>query len=729
MKPSRPTLLIAPRYLILSLSLSLSLQLAYLGGYCADDKRPIKEDAVLWVKNNGGNPKDMKPFAEKIQALPREEKAQLVKVIQPFLSSRKWQEQANAIYLLGFLGEAAAPAVPIIIKAMDAEMSNVAWEAPPALAKIGAPAVSPLIMAIKAESPGVSKRIYNLTKCVEELGPRAAAAAPALVPFLENGHNTGAIAALEAVGPSCLPSICKGFDKDPTGAITVHADYVFEKLGVAPSTRAIVEYLKSRPSAHGQKNAILALSRMKPAPDKIAVQALCKVLAEGNQETMANAANALEAIGPSAAPDILELASHNNPSVKALVQKILRSYGTDKTAAAASVKVLVNKLNNPSAREAAEAAATILKLSPDKAQALTKMRQLLTSKTPGESAAALRALPLAEGGGKMLTENLIKILKEGETGDRILAAEALGSIGPAARAAVTPLIEAATKEHPIVVSGREGFNMTGEVHREAIIALGKIGKDAAPAIPLFCKLLKDPSQRLSHKDIYIALAGMQGACLPALPTVIECLKANSNEREDIIALLVQLGPAARVAEPELRKLVLSTANGDHHLKLKAYQALLAVQPDSNKTLGDTRSMLKESNSDFQEAALKQIIKHPSLASNPEIAVLLTKGLSSSYYNVKQLCLEAIARGGTSDDSLLPRLIKENIGCSYSQPQKDNAFAAIKKMDPTGAKTIPLLQKPLQDAFSVRGAVELLEFIGSPQCLSIAKETRKHWKLQ
>lgn len=722
MKLLRSKLLIAP------LCLTLSLQLASPCGYCAGAKRPIKEDAVLWVKNNGGNPPDMQPFAEKINALPREERAQLVQVIQPFLSSRKWEEQANAIYLLGFLGEAAAPAVPAIIKAMDAEMSNVAWEAPPALAKIGAPSVPPLIIAIKTESPGLSKRIYNLTKCVEALGPKAAAAAPALVPFLDNGHNTGAIAALEAIGPSCLPAICKGFDKDPSGAITVHADDVFQKLGIAPSTRAIVDYLRSKPSSPGQKNAVLALSRMKPAPDKIAIPSLCKVLAEGKPETMENAADALEAIGPSAAPDILELASHNNPSVKALVQKILRTYGTDKTAAALSVKVLVNKLNNPSAQEAAEAAATILKLSPDNAQALGKMRQLLTSKKPGETAAALRAVPRAEGGGRLLTETLIKILQEGDTGDRILAAEALGSIGPAAKAAVRPLIDTASKEHPIVVSGREGFNMTGEVHQASLVALGKIGKDAAPAIPLFCKLLKDPSQRLAHKDIYIALARMQVAALPALPTVLECLKAYGNEREDIIALLTQLGPTARAAEPELRKLVLSTANGDQHLKLKAYQTLLAVQPDSNRTLGDTRSMLKESDSDFQEAALKQIIKHPSLASNPEIAVLLTKGLSSSYYNVKQLCLEAIARGGSPDDSLLPKLIKENIGCSYSQPQKDNAFAAIKKMDPTGAKTITLLQKPLQDALSVRGSVELLEFIGSPQCLSIAKETRKKWKL-
>lgn len=723
MKSFRQSLLIAP------LCLALSLQLASLRAYCSDGKRTMKEDAVLWVKNNGANPKDMKPFAEKIERLPKNEKVQLVQVIQPFLMSKKWQEQANAIYLLGFLGEEAAPAVPGILKAMDAEMSNVAWEAPPALAKIGALSVPPLIIAIKAESPGVSKRIYNLTKCVEVLGPKAAAAAPALVPFLDNGHNTGAIAALESIGPTCLPVICKGFDKDKNGVITVHAGYVFQKLGTTPSTRAIVEYLRSKPSAPGKKNAVYALARMKPAPDKIAVQELCKVLAEANSDTMDNAATALEAIGPSAAPDILELTSHNNPSVKALVHRILRTYGKEKTAAASSVNVLVNKLNDPSPQEAAQAAATILKLSPDNAQALTRMRHLLTSKKPGETTAALRALPLAESGGKMLTEPLIKVLKEGETGDRILAASALGSIGPAAKAAVQPLIDAATKEHPIVVSGREGFNMTGEVHREAIIALGKIGKDAAPAIPLFCKLLKTPSLSLMHKDIYIALAHMQGACLPALPTVLECLKANANEREDIIALLVQLGPTAKAAEPELRKLVLSTADGDHNLKLKAYQALLSVQPDINKTLDVTASMLKESNSDFQEAALKQIIKHPSLAGKPEIASLLAKGLNSSYYNVKQLSLEAIARGGSSDDSLLPNLIKDNIGSSYSQPQKDNAFAAIKKMDPTGAKTIPLLQKPLQDAFSVRGAVELLEFIGSPQCLSIARETRMHWKLQ
>ncbi len=722
MKPFRPSLLITP------LALALSLQLASPSGYCTDAKRPIKEDAVLWVKNNGGNPKDMKAFAEKIERLPREEKVQLVQVIQPFLNSKKWEEQANAIYLLGFLGEAAAPTVPSIIKAMDAEMSNVAWEAPPALARIGAPSVPPLILAIKTETPGVSKRIYNLTKCVQELGPKAAAAAPALVPFLDNGHNTGAIAAMEAIGPSCLPVICSGFDKDPKGAVTVHANYVFQKLGLGPSTKAIVDFLKGKPSTLGKKNAVFALARMKPAPDKISIPSLCKVLAEGNPETMDNAANALEAIGPSAAPDILELASHNNSSVRSLVQRILRTYGTDKTAATSSVKVLVNKLSNPSAQEAAEAAATILKLSPDNAQALAKLRQLLTSNKPGETSAALRAVPRAEAGAKGLTEILIKILKDGETGDRILAAACLGSIGPSAKAAVQPLIEAATREHPIVVSGREGFNVTGEVHREAIIALGRIGKEAGAAVPLFCKLLKDQSQSLAHKDIYIALARMKGAALPALPTVLECLKAYGNEREDIISMLTQLGPTARAAEPELRKIVISTASGDRHLKLKAYEALLVIQPDSNKTLDDTRSMLKESSSDFQEAALKQIIKHPSLASNPEISGLLTKGLSSSYYNVKQLSLEAIARGGTSDDSLLPKLIKDNIGCSYSQPQKDNAFAAIKKMDPTGAKTIPLLQKPLQDAFSVRGSVELLEFIGSPQCLSIAKETRKKWKL-
>lgn len=712
-----------------SILLALCLSTTALPATCNDTERNPVQDAGQWVKNNGANPKEMKQFAQKIAALPVAQKQKIVAAIRPFLQSKKWEEQANAIYLLGYLGDAAVPVVPEIIKAMDADMSNVAWEAPPALARIGSPAMPALIAALKAETPGTSKRIYNLTQCIKAIGPKALATAPFVVPFLDDGHNTGAIDALVSIGPSCLPAICQGFDRDTNGLIVVHAGYVLAKFGNAASTKAIVTYLNGKCSEVGKKNAVSALARMKPAPDKIAVPVLCKILAQGNADTLDNAEIALTAIGPSAAPDVLELASHCEARVKESVQRVMRTYGTNSTASNSSVQVLLHKLNTLSAEQAAESAATILKLAPDNIRAAAKLRQLLISKKPGETRLALQALPKAESGGTALVPDLIKILKESQTGLRILAADALGAIGSNARAAVRPLIEAASIEHPIGVNGHEGFNLTSQVHLSSIIALGKIGPQAQPAIPLFCKLLKDKAQNNLHSYIYNALASMGASAEQAIPTLVDCLKTNPNEREAIIDLLTKMGKRARGSESALRQQLVSQNEQDRSLKKKTYLALIAVQPDLAKNIIDTKTMLKTGEYDLQEVALKHIIDQPGLAKDPEIAKLVVKYMDGSNYGLKQLAQTILARTGSSDDSILPKLIKENIGCSFSQTQKDNAFATIKKMDPTGAKTIPLVQKALGDAFEVRGAVELLEFIGSPQTLNIARETRKRWKLE
>lgn len=702
-------------------------------GFCpqaqgVDNQENVKVAAASLVRSNRRSPREMKTFAEKLSTLSQDKKREIVEALAPFLKSERWEEQANAVYLLGYLGDAATPAVPDMIKAMDAKMSNVAWAVGPALAMIGAPAVPPLIAAFKAEPVTLSRRVYNLNNCVRAMGAKAAGVAPYIVPFLDNGHNTGAVAALEAIGPACLPAICKGFEQDQRGLVVVHAGYVFEKIGAIPSTAAIVSYLNGKCTALGKKNAVYALAKMKPAPGKAAVPVLCRVMAEGDGETLENAATALTAIGPYAAPDVLELASHKELSVRARVQKILRTYENDSTAAGASVKVMVNKLNNANDKEAAEAAATILKLAPGNVPAVAKMRELLTSKKSGEVTTALRALPKAEAGGKALVPELIRILRQGEVGDRVLAAEALGAIGPGAAVAVRPLIEAASISHPIMVTGREGFDLTGSVHQSAVIALGKIGPSASAALPLFCKMLKE-SAGSSHADVFNAIGSMGAAALPAIPDVLNCLKTNQSDREGALALLLKLGPTAKAATPQLQEIVESNSGDMRSVRLKAYQTLLAVEPDAAKTLKQTKVMMKDSDYRLQEAALATIVKTPSLAKDGEISAFLSKGLAGNNYALKQLCLAAIAEAGSSDDSMLPALIKDNIGSSYSQPQKDRAFAAIKKIDPSGDKTLPLLRKALDDPFQVRGAVQLLEYIGSAPCLELAKETRTRWKLK
>lgn len=69
---------------------------------------------------------DVKGHALEVAKLsPSERKVLLDQLIQA-LQSANWEEQANAAYIAGLLGPEAAPAVPYLIKAMDARMENVA---------------------------------------------------------------------------------------------------------------------------------------------------------------------------------------------------------------------------------------------------------------------------------------------------------------------------------------------------------------------------------------------------------------------------------------------------------------------------------------------------------------------------------------------------------------------------------------------------------------------------
>jgi|GEM_PF-5373085 len=85
--------------------------------------------------------------------------------------------------------------------------------------------------------------------------------------------------------------------------------------------------------------------------------------------------------------------------------------------------------------------------------------------------------------------------------------------------------------------------------------------------------------------------------------------------------------------------------------------------------------------------------------------------------------------GPSAKDALPILLKNNLGSSIFQPHHDLSFVLIKKIDPTGALVLPLIQPNLSDAMRIQQTVQLLEFIGSPTTLETAKAARVRWKLR
>jgi HEAT repeat protein len=256
--------------------------------------------------------------------VPDPQRAALVARLLPYLKSPDWSQRASAAYVLGCLGPTAAPAAGALIKAMDTQMSNVAWEVIPALGKIGSGAVPPLIEELKACAANGDKlnlRMINAVKAAGALGSRGKGAAQYVVPFLHDGVNTGAVGALIAMGPDCLPSVCKGLDTEDRH-IPVYAATVFSKLEPA-STKQLAAFAGSA-SQRGRKNAAYVFAHMKPPAGVAAAPVLCRMLSDSDHDVVENATTALKAMGPGVVPDVSEVLSSSNATARDAATDILR---------------------------------------------------------------------------------------------------------------------------------------------------------------------------------------------------------------------------------------------------------------------------------------------------------------------------------------------------------------------------------------------------------------------
>jgi hypothetical protein len=158
----------------------------------------------------------------------------------------------------------------------------------------------------------------------------------------------------------------------------------------------------------------------------------------------------------------------------------------------------------------------------------------------------------------------------------------------------------------------------------------------------------------------------------------------------------------------------------------AFETIIVIDA-TNAKYRDAERLLNDPDSRLKELATK-VLCEDSAAAAANVSTFMTM-LRGSNYSLRMQAIVGLGNAGPAAADALPILIQENIGSSFENRKKELAFAAIKKIDPTGAKTIPLLQPALNDAFKVRGASELLEHLGSPACLELAKATRERWKLK
>ncbi len=164
-------------------------------------------------------------------------------------------------------------------------------------------------------------------------------------------------------------------------------------------------------------------------------------------------------------------------------------------------------------------------------------------------------------------DSLIEELKDEDKDVRVSAADALGGIGPGAKAAVPHLIEALKDEN-------------WNVRTTVAYALGRIGPDIKAAVPHLIEALKD-EDRLVRVGVAEALVHIgSDARAEAINSLIEALK---DENENVHQLAANdLGRIATV----LQNRKATTAIPDLEMALAALEAM---NVGSNKLVKEARA--------------------------------------------------------------------------------------------------------------------------------------------
>lgn len=210
------------------------------------------------------------------------------------------------------------------------------------------------------------------------------------------------------------------------------------------------------------------------------------------------------------------------------------------------------------------------------------------------------------GGDPADVPALLKALSNPEARLRADAADDLGLIGPAAKAAV-PALNAALKdkeplvrisaavalvrvdrgqEKPAVTALIDETNAKEEGLRVAAVeALADVGPAARDAVPTLAKLIKDPTGSVQWRAV--EALGWTGS-ETAVPALLAALK--ENHKDEAAQALMRLGPKAKAAVPELAKLVKDWA-GDR----APVEILVAIGPDAKEAAPALAAALKQPN--------------------------------------------------------------------------------------------------------------------------------------
>ncbi len=272
--------------------------------------------------------------------------------------------------------------------------------------------------------------------------------------------------------------------------------------------------------------------------------------------------------------------------------------------------------------------------------------------------------------GARAVPTLIEMLKDDDPSTRIVAAEQLGLVGPAANAAVPALLAQATRDgsqhaNTTAAAALKSIDLTAarlvmthfiprlqdpdvQQRRTACAVLGSLGPVAKPAVVSLLAVTNDPDE-LVRRNALTSLASIGIPSAPIAASLIAGLRAPSGlVRHSAVAQFAFTTPVPQEAEEPLTSLL---ADQDKAIAGLARSALDKPRPDDTSHIQSLSLMIKQSTA--RDYALHQLAQLGSSAS--EALPAIVPMLQDEQPLVRYLAAEALGAMGPAAKEALSAL--------------------------------------------------------------------------
>lgn len=449
-----------------------------------------------------------------------------------------------------------------------------------ATAEEAAPSIDKLIQQL-ASAERDARREAALQ--LERSGTAALPALPALIKAINDDDKqvaTSALASIAALGPQAqeaIPALIASLDTRKSRGrdrrqVVMRAAYALSRIGSASVTPLIAAIAQDDIGL--RIGGAHALGGLGPQA-KDAVPGLIQLLVDGREPIREEVIQALGLIGPEAGPALVTALTDGDARRRSGAALALAQIEPAYRQAAQPVEQQLARETEATARAALLTALPKVGAAPDRCVAL--LLPGVTDDNESTRHAALNALLGTWAVRAAAVPKLVTLLKDGKPEVRERAARALGRMGSDAASAL-PALLAATR----AAGGAQAF----------ADALAQIGPQALPA-------LLDALQKGKPEESAWILRALRGFGPPAIPVLNEALKHPSAAVR--AAAAGTLGSMGREAADAINPLFVLTEDASPEVQAASLRALVALRADSNRLKPLLQTALASKHADVRKA--------------------------------------------------------------------------------------------------------------------------------